>query len=38
MPRTLSMDVIKVAQENDIHLLCLPSHTTHLLQLCIQAI
>ena len=28
----ISLEVIKLAQENDIHLLCLPSHTTHLLQ------
>ena len=28
----ISMEVIKLAQENQIHLLCLPSHTTHILQ------
>jgi hypothetical protein len=28
----LSLDVIQLARENDIHLLCLPAHTTHLLQ------
>ena len=28
----ISLEVIKLAQENDIHLLCLPSHTSHLLQ------
>ena len=28
----ISIEVIKLAQSNDIHLLCLPSHTTHLLQ------
>ena len=26
------LEVIKLAKENDIHLLCLPAHTTHLLQ------
>ena len=26
------MEVIKLAQDNDVHLLCLPSHTTHILQ------
>ena len=25
----ISLDVIKLAKENDIHLLCLPSHSTH---------
>ena len=28
----ISLEVIKLAKENDIHLLCLPVHTTHLLQ------
>ena len=28
----ISIEVIELAQSNDIHLLCLPSHTTHLLQ------
>ena len=28
----LSLAVIRLARENDIHLLCLPAHTTHLLQ------
>ena len=28
----MSLEVIKLAQDNDIQLLCLPSHTTHLLQ------
>ena len=28
----LSLDVIQLARENDIHFLCLPAHTTHLLQ------
>jgi hypothetical protein len=28
----ISLEVIKLAKENHIHLLCLPSHTTHLLQ------
>lgn len=28
----LSLDVIQLATKNDIHLLCLPAHTTHLLQ------
>ena len=28
----VSMEVIKLAQDNDVHLLCLPSHTTHILQ------
>ena len=28
----ISFEVIKLAQENDIHLLCLPTHTFHLLQ------
>jgi hypothetical protein len=28
----ITMEVIKLAQDNDIHLLCLPSHTTHILQ------
>ena len=28
----ISMEVIKLAQENQIHLLCLPSHTSHILQ------
>ena len=29
----VSIDVIELARDNDIHLLCLPSHTTHILQL-----
>ena len=29
MPHT---DVVELARENDVHLLCLPSHTAHLLQ------
>ena len=28
----INIDVIDLARENDVHLLCLPSHTTHLLQ------
>ena len=28
----ISLELIQLAQENDIHLLCLPSHTSHLLQ------
>ena len=28
----VSIDVIELARANDIHLLCLPSHTTHILQ------
>ena len=28
----ISMEVIKLAQDNDIHPLCLPAHTIHLLQ------
>ena len=28
----ITLEVIKLAQENDIHILCLPSHTSHLLQ------
>lgn len=28
----VSLDVITLARDNDVHLLCLPSHTTHLLQ------
>ena len=28
----ISIEVIELARDNDIHLLCLPSHTTHLLQ------
>ena len=28
----VSLDVIKLAKENDVHLLCLPSHSTHILQ------
>ena len=28
----ISLEVIKLAQNNDVHLLCLPSHTTHILQ------
>ena len=28
----ISLDVIRLARENDVSLLCLPAHTTHLLQ------
>ena len=28
----ISIDVIKLARDNGIHLLCLPAHTTHMLQ------
>lgn len=28
----ISFDVIEIARDNNIHLLCLPAHTTHLLQ------
>ena len=28
----ISIEVIQLARSNDIHLLCLPSHTTHILQ------
>ena len=28
----VSIDVIQLAQDNDVHLLCLPAHTTHILQ------
>ena len=28
----VSLDVIKMARDNNVHLLCLPAHTTHLLQ------
>ena len=28
----ISMEVTLLAKENDVHLLCLPSHTTHILQ------
>ena len=28
----ISIEVIKLARENDVHLLCLPAHTTHILQ------
>ena len=28
----ITMDIIELARRNDIHLLCLPSHTTHVLQ------
>ena len=28
----ISLDVIGLAPDNGIHLLCLPAHTTHLLQ------
>lgn len=28
----LSIDLIELARANDIHLLCLPAHTTHILQ------
>ena len=29
----ITLDVIELARKNDIHLLCLPSHTSHILQL-----
>ena len=28
----ISLELIELAQEHDVHLLCLPSHTSHLLQ------
>ena len=28
----ITLDVIELARKNDIHLLCLPSHTSHILQ------
>lgn len=28
----ISIDVIEVARVNDVHMLCLPAHTTHILQ------
>ena len=28
----ISIDVIELARENSVHILCIPSHTTHLLQ------
>ena len=28
----ISIELIELAKENDVHLLCLPSHTTHVLQ------
>ena len=28
----VSIELIEVAHANDVHLLCLPSHTTHILQ------
>lgn len=28
----ISIELIELAKENDVHLLCLPSHTTHILQ------
>ena len=28
----ISIEIIELAMSNDVHLLCLPSHTTHLLQ------
>lgn len=28
----LSIELIELAQKNDVHLLCLPAHTTHILQ------
>ena len=28
----ISVEVIEYAQKNQIHMLCLPAHTTHLLQ------
>ena len=32
MGHICSVDVIEQARANDIHLLCLPAHTTHILQ------
>lgn len=28
----ITLEVIRLARENDVHLLCIPAHTTHLLQ------
>ena len=28
----MSIELIELAQSNGVHLLCLPSHTTHILQ------
>ena len=28
----ITVDLIQLAEENDIHIMCLPSHTTHVLQ------
>ena len=28
----VTLDVIKLARDNDVHLLCIPAHTTHVLQ------
>ena len=28
----ISLELIEMARQNDVHLLCLPSHTTHVLQ------
>ena len=28
----ISMEVIELARTNNVHLLCLPAHTTHILQ------
>lgn len=32
MIEDVTSDMIKLARENDVHLLCLPAHTTHILQ------
>ena len=28
----ITLDIVELARTNDIHLLCLPSHTSHILQ------
>ena len=28
----ITIEVIELAKKNDVHLLCLPSHTSHILQ------
>ena len=28
----MTLEVIKMARDNDVHLLCIPAHTTHILQ------
>ena len=33
----LSIEVIEKARANDIHLLCLPSHTTHILDVSVMS-